>query len=96
MDLVQCWDAADKPWWCLNVTGAASGFQLCVRVAAKTSEAVIDKFKYVWASWAGFPVTAVVNLGPEFASAEFTDFFEKHGTKVYHTHVEAPWQNGVA
>ena len=96
IDLVKCWDAADRARWVTNIVDAASGFQLCIRIQSKTSASVIGSFRTVWASWAVLPVTCVADLGPEFASEQFTAWLETHGSRVYHCPVEAPWQNGVA
>ena len=96
IDLVKCWDAADVSRWCVNIVDAASGFQVCARVKDKTSEEVIRVFRTTWATWAGYPSVLVADLGPEFASVEFTTWMESHECRVYHTPVESPWQNGIA
>ena len=53
----------------------------------------MDRF---WLPWAGVPGQFVSDLGPEFRSDEFVAWCEGHGAKVWHSSVEAPWQNGLA
>ena len=39
---------------------------------------------------------AVLDMGPEFISGEFSEWMEGHSITPYWSAVEAPWQNGVA
>ena len=91
-DLVQIPDATGQKYWLLNLCDAAFGFQICGRVRDKTSAAAIETYTTMWLNWAGPPVTMVLDLGPEFASEEFTNFVESQ-SRVHHVPVEAPWQN---
>ena len=94
-DLIKVSDVANASYWLLNLVDAASGLQVCKRVADKTSYEVFKAYE-LFTNWAGPPVTLVLDLGPEFSSEEFTKNAESLGSRVYHTPVEAPWQNGVA
>lgn len=96
MDLIQTQDACDGTLWALNIVDAASGFQVVVYITRRTSECVIEVYERCWASWAGHPVTVVVDVGPEFTSTEFCEHLEASGVMPHHIPVEAPWQNGIA
>jgi len=96
MDLIQFKDAAEEVFWALNIVDAASGHQVVILLANKTSAAVIEAYEMAWASWAGHFVTSVVDMGPEFVSNEFCDHLEANDSRVHHIPVEAPWQNGNA
>ena len=95
-DLLQISDVGGAKCWVLNLVDAASGFQVCARVADKSSASVKDTYVRSWTNWAGPPVTLVLDLGREFASEEFTQFAEANGSRVHHVPVEAPWQDGCA
>ena len=88
-------DVAGIDHWLLNLVDAASGYQVCKRVADKSSDAVFKAYE-LFTNWARPPVTLVLDLGPEFASEEFAIKVESLGSRVYHTPVEAAWQNGMA
>ena len=95
-DLVQVFDVLDNGYWLLNVVDSMSSFQMLHMLTGKTSRLVIEGFQMAWLSWGGAPVVLVVDMGPEFTSEEFARWAEFHGSRLDHTPVEAPWQNGAA
>ena len=80
----------------MNIVDAASSFQALVVLERKTCKEVVVQFENAWVNWAGAPVTIVADMGPEFVGEEFVKWAEFHGSRLYHTPVEAPWQNGAA
>ena len=90
-------EAADnKKVWALNVVDRASRFHHVGILHDKRTLAVTNALDRFWLPWAGVPGQFVTDLGPEFRSDEFVAWCEGHGAKVWHTSVEAPWQNGLA
>ena len=95
VELVDVGPACGFTAWALHIVDAASRFHAVRLLDNKSSAAVIDALEDIWLSWAGPPVTMVVDVGPEFVSDEFADWQETHGIAPYVIPIEAPHQNGA-
>ena len=79
----------------LNIVDEATRFQVLVPLwKGFDVDKVRVAYRRYWKRWAGAPVRALTDGGPEFGEA-FTSAMQQDGTWHEVTAAHAPWQNGV-
>ncbi|CAE7637419.1 PCSK5 [Symbiodinium sp. CCMP2592] len=79
----------------LNICDEGTSYQLCVPLwKGKQAKHVRNAYRKAWKRWAGAPIRAFTDGGPEF-EAEFEHGLQLDGTFGDKAAAYAPWQNGL-
>ena len=95
IDLVVIEDGLRRGHCVVHVVDSVSRFQAAAVIDDKSSASVCRFLLQHWMPLMGVPRVVVADQGREFISAEFSEFLEARSVFLYHTAVQAPFQNGV-
>ena len=95
LDIFDAFDAAGARYSVLHAVDGATKFQMAVLVKNKSSAEVVKFIRERWAPVFGMPRTLVCDQGREFISIELENFAHQSNIFMYHTAIQAPWQNAL-
>lgn len=95
IDMFEVFDARDQKFFAVHLVDFATRFQMAGLLPNKSSEEVIRFVTEHWLPVFGAPRVLVADQGREFISLEFEQFCARHSIFLWHTAVQAPWQNGI-
>ena len=95
IDMFEVFDARDQKFFAVHLIDFATRFQMAGLLPNKSSEEVIRFVTEHWLPVFGAPRVLVADQGREFISLEFEQFCARRSIFLWHTAVQAPWQNGI-
>ena len=95
VDILEVMDNLDRKYYVIHIIDWSSRFQMARVLQHKSSKEIIQFLREHWWPIFGPPRVLVADQGREFISHEFEAFCSEGGTLLWHTAVQAPWQNGV-
>ena len=95
IDLLVLEDGLRQDHYSVHVVDSVSRFQAAAVIEDKSSASVCRFLQRHWLPMMGVPRVLIADQGREFVSAEFAEFLEAWSIFLYHTAVQAPFQNGV-
>ena len=96
IDLVVLEDGLRQGHYVVHVVvDAVSRYQAAAVIEDKCSASVCRFLLQHWFPLMGPPRVVVADQGREFISAEFSEFLEARSVFLFHTAVQAPFQNGI-
>ena len=96
VDLLMVDDALGNVYVVAHATDAVSRYQLARVIPDRSTASVIAFLSEMWLPMLGTPRTIVADQGREFISEEMQVWCSSHSIMLWHSAVQAPWQNGVA
>ena len=96
IDLVEMYDSTGAKFMVVHMTDYATRFQLADVLEDKSTKSVVQFVKRRWIPFFGPPRVLVADQGKEFVSWEMEEFCASASILLWHSAVQAPWQNGVA
>ena len=96
LDLLVVEDSFGQGFVVAHATDAVSKYQLAEVIPDKSTASVVNFLLRLWWPILGAPQMIVADQGREFISEEFADFCALRSVVLWHTAVQAPYQNGVA
>ena len=95
VDVVELFDNFDRKYYAIHAIDWATRFQMAKLLHHKSSDEIIKFLREQWLPILGPPRVLVADQGREFISTAFEAFCSEHSILLWHTAVQAPWQNGV-
>ena len=95
IDLFELHDLAENRFYVAHVIDSVSKFQMAEVLTDKSADAVVNFMVRRWMPIFGPPRVLVADQGREFISWKFEEMAAQHSILLWHTAVQAPWQNGV-
>ena len=95
IDLFEAFDCQEHRFYKVHMVDFMSRFQMAAVLPDKSSASVENFVKTRWLPIFGPPRTLVADQGREFTSWSFEELCSQYSIYLYHTAVQAPWQNGV-
>jgi transposase InsO family protein len=95
IDVVELVDSFDRKYYAVHATDWVTRFQMAKLLKHKSSDEIIMFLREQWLPILGPPRVLVADQGREFISSAFESFCSEHAILVWHSAVQAPWQNGV-
>ncbi|CAL1166460.1 unnamed protein product [Cladocopium goreaui] len=95
IDIFQVEDITENKFFVVHVIDAVSRFQMAELLPDKSADSVVAFMKKRWMPIFGPARVLVADQGKEFVAWKFEEMAAQHSTLLYHTAVQAPWQNGV-
>ena len=96
IDLVEMYDSTGAKFMVVHMTDYATRFQLADVLEDKSTKSVVQFVKRRWIPFFGPPRVLVADQGKEFVSWEMEEFCASASILLWHSAVQASWQNGVA
>lgn len=94
LDLVEVFDVHQIKYYVVHVVDWATRFQMARLLPNRSSEEVICFLREMWWPIFGPPRVLVADQARELISHDFEAFCSENGVLLWHTAVQAPWQNG--
>ncbi len=96
IDMLELFDASGTKFMVVHMTDNATRFQLAEILEDKSTKSVVSFIKRRWMPMFGPPKVLVADQGREFVSWEMEEFCASASILLWHSAVQAPWQNGIA
>lgn len=95
VDVFEAYDSRGERSYIVHAVDFASRFQMAERLDDKSAESMVRFFKLRWIPIMGAPRVLVADQGKEFVAWRFEEMCAEHGILLWHTAIQAPFQNGV-
>ena len=95
VDIFEEVDALGRNFYVIHAVDFTSRFQMAEVVRQKSSDEIVTWFTTRWLPVFGPPRVLVADQRREFISCAFEEMCARHSILLWHTAVQAPWQNGV-
>ena len=95
IDVFQIEDLAEKKFFVVHAIDAVSRFQMAELLPDKSADSVVAFMMKRWMPIFGPPRVLIADQGKEFVSWKFEEMASQHSILLWHTAIQAPWQNGI-
>ena len=94
-DVFEAYDSQGVRSYVVHAVDFASRYQMAECLEDKSAESMVKFFKMRWIPVMGAPRVLVADQGREFVAWRFEEMCAEHGILLWHTAIQAPFQNGI-